>query len=218
MKKQLFLSLFAALAIALPASAQEKQVKLKLKIPEVDKVGTPDPIVVSNLDKTPQSQRSPLLVPEGVVNLAKNKKVTSSDKSPIVGELSFVTDGDKDAAEGYEVELAPGFQWVQIDLEKSASIYAIAIWHFHRKDRAYKSVIVQLSDDPTFKTGVNTVFNTDHLNTHKFGIGNDKHYIESNYGKLISVNGVKARYVRLYSAGNTANNGNHYIEVEVFGK
>jgi len=30
--------------------------------------------------------------------------------------------------------------------------------------------------------------------------------------------GVKGRYVRLYSNGNTANRLNHYIEVEVWGK
>jgi len=31
------------------------------------------------------------------------------------------------------------------------------------------------------------------------------------------VAGVKGRYVRLYSQGNTSNDMNHYIEVEVFG-
>ena len=37
-------------------------------------------------------------------------------------------------------------------------------------------------------------------------------------GKLIDAKGVKGRYVRLYSKGNTTNKLNHYIEVEVFGK
>ena len=35
---------------------------------------------------------------------------------------------------------------------------------------------------------------------------------------VISGEGVKGRYVRLYSKGNTANEMNHYTEVEVFGK
>jgi hypothetical protein len=35
---------------------------------------------------------------------------------------------------------------------------------------------------------------------------------------LIDAKGVKGRYVRLYSKGNTTNKLNHYIEVEVFGK
>jgi len=43
-------------------------------------------------------------------------------------------------------------------------------------------------------------------------------YIETYQGKLIDGKGVKGRYVRLYSNGNTANKLNHYIEVEVWGK
>ena len=29
--------------------------------------------------------------------------------------------------------------------------------------------------------------------------------------------GAKGRYVRLYSSGNTSNDMNHYVEVEVYG-
>jgi hypothetical protein len=61
------------------------------------------------------------------------------------------------------------------------------------------------------------VFNTDSKNAEKFGIGKDNHYIESNFGKIVEVPGVVGRYVRLYSHGNTANENNHYIEVEVYG-
>jgi len=50
------------------------------------------------------------------------------------------------------------------------------------------------------------------------GVGDDLLYIETHEGKLINAKGVKARYVRLYSNGNTANDVNHYVEVEVFGK
>jgi hypothetical protein len=218
MKKQLVFALLAAATALVSANAQEKKTALTLALPLVDIVGTPPPIRIPNLDKSEEANRGVLLVPAGVTNLAKNKKVTSSDKSPIVGELNLITDGDKDAAEGFEVELAPGPQWVQIDLNKSADLYAIALWHYHRQKRAYKAVVVQISDDVEFKTGVTTVFNTDYLNVHKFGAGKDLHYIETNKGKLIGLNGVKGRYVRLYSAGNTSNDGNHYIEVEVYGK
>jgi hypothetical protein len=34
----------------------------------------------------------------------------------------------------------------------------------------------------------------------------------------VSGKGTKGRYVRLYSNGSTANEMNHYIEVEVYGK
>ena len=43
-------------------------------------------------------------------------------------------------------------------------------------------------------------------------------YLDDYTGKLIDANGVKGRYVRLYSNGNNENKFNHYVEVEVFGK
>ena len=55
-------------------------------------------------------------------------------------------------------------------------------------------------------------------NSSKLGVGKDRPYIETYEGKLIDCKGVKGRYVRLYSKGNTANEMNHYIEVEVYGK
>jgi hypothetical protein len=91
------------------------------------------------------------------------------------------------------------------------------LWHFHRQRRVYKNVIIQISDDPTFKRGVTTVFNTDSKNVEKFGIGKDNHYIETHYGKIVEVPGTAGRYVRLYSHGNTVNQKNHYIEVEIYG-
>ena len=44
------------------------------------------------------------------------------------------------------------------------------------------------------------------------------HYVETAEGKLVDAKGVVARYVRLYSNGNTNNDLNHYIEVEIYGK
>jgi hypothetical protein len=64
---------------------------------------------------------------------------------------------------------------------------------------------------------VTTVFNNDHDNTSGLGAGRDKEYIETFDGKLFDGKGVKARYVRLYSGGNTSNDMNHYVEVEVYG-
>ena len=77
--------------------------------------------------------------------------------------------------------------------------------------------VVQVSDDPAFKTGVNTIFNSDFRNELGLGAGKDLNYIETYQGKLIDAKGVKGRFVRLYSNGNTASKLNHYIEVEVWG-
>ncbi len=108
-----------------------------------------------------KGKRPDFMVPAGTVNLAKGKKVTSSDNNPVVGTLDLVTDGDKAGDEGSWVELGPGKQWVQIDLAKSANIYAVLVWHFHSQARVYRDVVVQVSDDPTFKSGVTTIFNND---------------------------------------------------------
>lgn len=43
--------------------------------------------------------------------------------------------------------------------------------------------------------------------------GRDEHV-----GKLLQLKGQTARYVRLHSNGNTANDRNHYIEVEIRGR
>jgi hypothetical protein len=81
----------------------------------------------------------------------------------------------------------------------------------------YRDVVVQVSDDKDFINGVTTLFNNDHDNTSGLGVGKDKEYIETYEGKLVDAKGVKARYVRLYSGGNTSNDMNHYVEVEVYG-
>jgi hypothetical protein len=202
---------------ATTALAQDK-VPLKTDLPKPVFLGTPVPIKVTNLEPTPKGTRPDFMVPAGTVNLAKGKNVTSSDNEPILGTLDLVTDGDKDGDDGYWVELAPGKQWVQIDLEKEANIYAIIVWHYHSQKRVYHDVVVQVSDDPKFEKDVTTVFNNDSANELGLGAGKDLNYIETYEGKLIDANGTKGRYVRLYSSGNTSTKMNHYIEVEVFGK
>jgi hypothetical protein len=207
----------AVLFIAATAFAQD-QVPLQTDLPKPLFVGTPVPITVKNLEPSPKGKRPDFMVPAGTVNLAKGKKVTSSDSEPVIGTLDLLTDGDKEGDEGSWVELGPGKQWVQIDLEKEATISAIMLWHFHSQQRVYFDVVAQVSDDPKFEKDVTTIFNADAANELGLGAGTDRPYIETYEGKLIDAKGVKGRYVRLYSKGNTTNKMNHYIEVEVFGK
>ena len=180
-------------------------------------VGTPKNIRTPNLETVTGRPRGPFMVPAGTVLLSAGKPVTSSDKEPVIGEVSYVTDGKKSGEDGYYVELGPMLQWVQIDLGKSQELTAIVAWHYHSQARVYRDVIVQVSDDKDFISGVTTVFNNDHDNTSGLGAGKDKEYIETFDGKLFDPKGVKARYVRLYSGGNTSNDMNHYVEVEVYG-
>jgi len=207
----------ATLWAPLPAHSEEEMTALKLELPKPMFIGTPKNIKAPNLERA-GTKHEKVMVPNGVENLALGKPITASDNEPIIGELEQVTDGDKEGADGSFVELGPGVQWVQIDLEKECTIYAIAIWHYHSQARVYHDTVIQLSSDPDFIEGVTTVFNCDHDNSAGLGVGRDKAYIETNEGRVVEVKGVKARYVRLYSNGNTSNDMNHYIEVEVYGK
>jgi hypothetical protein len=211
--------LFLALALV-PLGAQQPAAgkeELKLKLPKPMFIGTPTNIRSANLEKITGKPRGPFYVPRGTVLLSTGKKVTSSDMQPVIGELDMVTDGEKSGGDGYFVELGPGPQWVQIDLGAPHPLSAILTWHYHTQARVYRDVIIQVSDDPTFKKGVTTVFNNDHDNSSKIAVGPDKEYVEVAEGRLVDPKGAKGRYVRLYSNGNTSNDLNHYVEVEVYG-
>ena len=195
---------------------QEKEI-LKLELPKPMFVGTPKNIRSPNLERVTGKKRGDFYVPVGTELLSLNKPVISSDMEPVIGEVDFVTDGEKSGEDGYYVELGPGLQYVQIDLEGAYALHAILIWHYHSQARVYRDVVVQVSDDPDFIENVTTIFNNDHDNSSGLGIGSDKEYIETNEGRLIDPKGFEGRYLRLYSKGNTSNDMNHYVEVEVYG-
>jgi len=195
-----------------------KLVPLNIELPGPLFVGTKEDIRVAKVEPVRTKPRPPFMAPVGTKNVALGKPVTSSDQEPSIGEMEMITDADKQAADGSYVELGPFRQYVTIDLQAEYDIYAILFWHYHKEPRVYFDVIVQLADDPDFITNVTTLFNNDRDNSAGFGVGKDLHYVETHYGKLINAKGARARYVRLYSNGNSSDNLNHYIEVEVFGK
>jgi len=223
MKKYLAIMLAGPLVLiclgtaALSKPQDQGKEELKLQLPKPMFIGTPRNIKTANLEVITGKPRGPFFVPKGTALVSLKKPVTSSDMQPVIGELSFITDAEKSGEDGYFVELGPGKQWVQIDLKAQFDLNAILVWHFHSQARVFRDVVVQVSDDKDFIKGVTTVFNNDHDNTSGLGIGKDKEYIETNEGRLIDPKGVKARYVRLYSNGNTSNDMNHYVEVEVYG-
>ena len=185
-------------------AADAELVPIPLKLPTQAFKGTPtDPPPDTNVEKPTGKPRPPFLAPKGVVNVALNKKVTSSDKAPITGTLDLATNGDKEATDNSFVELHRKTQWVQLDLEKDQTMYAIVIWHNHATPAIYRDVIVQLADDADFTQNVKTLFNNDYDNSSGLGVGTDREYFETNEGKLIDAKGAKARYVRFYSKGST---------------
>ena len=200
-------------------SAQPAEmVSIEIELPKPMFVGTPQDTRVANLEKPLGKPRPPFLAPAGTTNVALEKPVASSDEEPIIGDIEMITDGDKEAADGSYVELGPFVQHVTIDLEAMHEIYAIIVWHYHKQARVYYDMVAQVADDPDFITNVRTLFNNDIDNSAGIGVGEDMHYTETYEGRLIDAKGLKARYVRLYSNGNTSNDLNHYIEVAVYGK
>jgi hypothetical protein len=201
-----------------PAGAGEL-VPLPITLPKPMFVGTPTNFEgVTDLEPPLGKARPPFLAPKGVTNVALGKSVKSSSGEPIMGQLVMITDGDKEATDKSLVELDPFLQNVTLDLGQPCEIYAVLVWHYHKQSRVYFDVVAQVADDADFITNVRTLFNNDKDNSSGLGVGTDKNYVETAEGKLIDAKGVKARYVRLYSKGNNANDQNHYLEVEVFGK
>jgi len=201
------------------APAGPELVPVPIELPRPMFVGTPENIQgVSRLAKPLGKPRPPFLAPAGTENIAFGKPISSTDDEPIIGDIEYITDGDKSAADGSYVELGPFVQHITIDLGAEYDIYAVLLWHYHKQARVYFDVIVQTANDPDFIVDVTTIFNNDDDNSRGLGVGGDLHYVETHEGKLIDAKGTRARYVRLCSNGNNRNELNHYIEVEVFGK
>ena len=160
-----------------------------------------------------------LRVPEGTRNLSAKRPVSSSDKDePLIGSLASVTDGRKGPpGEGYWVELAPGLQWVQVDLGRTCDVYAVSLWPAQMIPESYRCVIVHLSDDPESQRGVTTVFNNDRENAAGLGRGTDRRFVADWRGKLIDAKGARGRYVRIYSNGSDKRRENQWGEIEVHG-
>lgn len=175
---------------------------------------------VENIDPLWHMKSPPqLMVPEGTANIALGRPVTLSGQGALIGEPAMVTDGDKDYGRDHAVELAGGPQWAQVDLGEGATIQAIALWlgDLVQTPRAYYDVIVRLSDDAHFVSGVTTLFNNDHDDSSGLGKGTDYAYIDDYKGKLIDARGVRARYVRVHANGGTAGPESHFTEIEVWG-
>lgn len=200
------------------AEPRREKVPLVLQLPRPQFLGTPHNLKGPHLEKPRVGKRLDLAVPLGVTNVALHKPVTASDRKPTLGELNQVTDGDKDGVEGSYVEIGPGKQYLQIDLQQPFQLFAIVVWHYHAQPRVYHDVIVRVCSEPTFFANVRTVYNNDYDNSSGFGVGADKEYIDSHEGLLIDTQGIEARYVRLYGNGNTENDLNHCTEIEVYGR
>jgi hypothetical protein len=215
MKTPRILILLAVIALAqVSCSAQEKQA-LKLEFPEPTLKGTPDDLPKGpNIEPPPTKAPTPFQVPKGANNVAKGKAVTSSVK-PFTGELEQITDGQKGAFDYDTVEMKKGAQWIQVDLGAAYELHALALWHDHRYIQTYMGVVVQVSNDADFKEKT-TLFNNDTENAVGQGVGTDRQYFETHFGKVVDGKATKARYIRCYTKGSSNSALNCWQELEVY--
>ena len=204
------------LATNLSFAADVEKEALILALPAPTLKGTPEllltgPGIEANSDKAPAAFQ----IAKGAKNVALDKPVKTS-VNPITGEANQITDGKKEAFDYDTVEMKKGVHWVQVDLGEAFNIQAIAMWHDHRYIQVMHDVIVQVSDDPEFKTGVTTLFNNDTDNTAGLGVGTDREYFERHWGRVFDGKGTKARYVRGYSNGSHLSKLNCWQEIEVY--
>lgn len=154
-----------------------------------------------------------------MVNIAPYANLSSPLPGP--SNIERIVDGVFDTNVHSEI-YAP---YVQFDLKSSLTIGKIGLWHYWGDGRIYNSVVVRASNDPTFTTGVVTLYSNDNSNYFGFGAGLDRTYSEGAAGFWIQnsadINGntkaiANARYLRFYSHGSNKNTGNHLVEVEIY--
>jgi hypothetical protein len=214
------LPLAAALGVSLPfavlGAETKPSVPLKLELPAHTLKGTPDNLPSGPNIEPPSDTAPPATpVPVGVSNVAAGKPVTSSTP-PFFGDLKQITDGKKEPVDDDAVEFKKGVQWVQVDLGQAFEIHAIAMWHDHRYVQAMRDVVLQVSNDTEFKSGVTTLYNNDTDNSASLGVGTDREYFELEFGRVVPVKAVPARYVRGYTRGSNQSAMNAWQEIEVY--
>ncbi len=212
-------------AIAQFLAGGQQLVPLEL---ELDAVTRATPGYPRNIELPPnlreEVRRPEFMVPPDLDNVALNRPVTSSmEYEPIIGELSQITDGNKQSGEFDFVELDFGPQWVQIDLEEPREIFAVVLWHYYRNPVIYKDVIVKIADDEDFTENVRILFNNDYQNNTGLGKGTDTTYPARWWGEIVDAqtpegDGKMARYVRAYTDGGYGNEPTRWVEIAVFGR
>lgn len=162
-----------------------------------------------------------------VVNVAIGKTVSSNAVSPSGQPLSALTDGVKTTDKYVLYGVSDGPKYAQVDLGQAYDVARVNIrndWGAAGTYRTGKDLIVQLSNDPAFASGVTTVFNNDGDNSSGLGAGTDAEYVEPGDGSgkdILLADTVNARYVRYWANGHVRINGtvnlvDTPVEIEVY--
>lgn len=97
--------------------------------------------------------------------------------------------------------------WVQLDLQSPHFIGDVTVWHYYADGRRYCKQSIKVSMTGEFSGEEETLWDT------KGGWGDP----ETAAGNTVSAGGTRARYVRHYSGGSSANPGVHFLEMQVRG-
>ncbi|MFD2334317.1 fibronectin type III domain-containing protein [Cohnella sp. GCM10020058] len=162
-----------------------------------------------------------------VVNVAIGKSVSTNAVSPSGQPISALTDGVKTTDKYVLYGVSDGPKYAQVDLGQAYDVARVNIrndWGAAGTYRTGKDLIVQLSNDPTFASGVTTVFNNDGDNSAGLGAGTDAEYVEPGDGSgkdILLADTVSARYVRYWANGHVRVNGtvnlvDTPVEIEVY--
>ena len=134
--------------------------------------------------------------------------------------LPYITDGLFNTADANMYNFTgPGY--IQIDLGGLYEIDYIHVWRYWVDSRRYNNTVVAVAETTAgFSSGAgrSILFNADVGNIYGLGAGSNTDYTETSTGRQHAGNGAFARYVRVYSNGNTVNAyGTHIIEIQAWG-
>jgi RHS repeat-associated protein len=146
---------------------------------------------------------------QAYLNLAAG--VTPSGSAPL-SQAEMLTNGDRWADDGmgntrqYTYTNTGGeLHSVQVDLGTAFPVDKVVVWHYAGDGRTYHATKTQVSANGTDWV---TVFDS--------AVSGE--YPETAAGHTIPFPSQSVRYVRDYLQGSTSNGGNHWVELEVWGR
>ena len=146
-----------------------------------------------------------LLSPSNFSNVALGKPFSTNGRLDTSRSANVITDDNIDSANYVHVHADGQPRYVEIDLGYEVDIHLVKVWHYYADNRTYYDTKTELSLDGNLW---HTIFDS----------AIDGTYVESNIGKeCVLSTPIKARYVRDWVKGSSANIGNHWVEIQAFG-
>ncbi|MCK7496471.1 MAG: hypothetical protein MZW92_40375 [Comamonadaceae bacterium] len=198
--------------------AQEK-VELKLTLPKPMFIGTPTNIKSANLEVVTGKSRGPFMVPAGTKLLSLKRPVDVERQA--AGHRR--ARDDRRRREGRRRRLLRRTRPLRSSGCRSTwarSTRSTPSWRgtITARPASTGTSSFQVADDKDFLKGVHDgLQQRPRQLVRAWASGKDKEYIEVAEGRLFDPKGATGRYVRMYSNGNTVNDLNHYVEIEVYG-